>query len=602
MLREPFIVQDENDLNGIWPEHSKPNGGARAKPQPQSKPGAELLIPGLHDAGNGERIVLLYGDRLRYCYPMRKWLCWDGRRWRPDESGEVIRLAKDAMVQALQAAIDTGNENAEKFFLRSLDSRRLDGALKLAQCELPVMPDQLDADRDLLTVANGTLHLPTGTLRPHSPADLITKLAPVSFEPAAECPTFEAFIHHAMGRTPRASAAEEDRARRRVQFLQVALGYSCTGCTREKAVFIPYGPSNGGKTTLLWTIQKILGDYSAQIQSDSLMAARDRADANVLSDLADLRGARFAVTSETEEGQYFSQARLKRLTQGMGRIKTTRKYENPIEFPETHKLWLDTNRRPRLRDADDDATLNRLHPIPFEASVPREEQDRELPAKLMAEATGILAWLAAGALAWYQRGLELLPEVAEAREAWRTEDDQMERFLEDCCVRDADLEQPAGELYRTYKKWCEETGEHTTLSAARFKQRLSAKGVSHRETKSGNLYVGVRLKGGLDALKGGGWNTVEAKSENFSQRAYIGDFSEFASTSFHLPPAKKSSRATAEGEWCPVRSVAEALGALVPPAAGRAARGSFLAAGGRGCEGLRGLARDSVEKSFNSGG
>jgi len=85
--------------------------------------------------------------------------------------------------------------------------------------------------------------------------------------------------------------------------------------------------------------------------------------------------------------------------------------------------------------------------------------------------------------------------VAEAREAWRAEDDQVERFVEDCCVRDADLEQPAGELYRAYKKWCEETGEHTILSAARLKQRLSAKGVSHRETKTGNLYVGVRLKG-----------------------------------------------------------------------------------------------------------
>jgi len=465
------------------------NGGA----DPQRA--VDLLLPGLHDAGNAERIVLLFGNRLCYCHSMRKWLHWDGRRWKPDEDGTAMRLAKDAMVQALHAAIQAGHETAEKFFLRSLDSRRLDGALKLAQCELPVLPDQLDADRDLLTVANGTLHLPTGALRPHSPGDLITKLAPVSFDPLAECPIFETFIHHAMGRTPRASAAEEDRARRRVQFLQVALGYSCTGWTREKAIFIPYGPSNGGKTTLLSTVQKILGDYSAQIQADSLMAARDRADANVLSDLADLRGARFAVTSETEEGQYFSQARLKRLTQGMGRIKTTRKYENPIEFSETHKLWLDTNRRPRLRDADDDATLNRLHPIPFEVSVPREEQDRELPAKLMAEAAGILAWLAAGALAWYQRGLELLPEVAEAREAWRAEDDQVERFVEDCCVRDADLEQPAGELYRAYKKWCEETGEHTILSAARLKQRLSGKGVSHRETKTGNLYVGVRLKG-----------------------------------------------------------------------------------------------------------
>jgi len=496
MLDGPVVITSEDDLDKVWPRQTKAEGSKQTE---ETDFRMILLEPGLHDAGNASRIALLYGDRLRYCFPMRKWLCWDGRRWKPDDTGEAMRLAKDAMVQALQAALAVDAKNAEKFFVRSLDSRRLEGALKLAQSEVPVLPDALDNDRDALNVENGTLHLPTGVLRPHAPSNLITKLAPVSFDPASECPIFNGFLHRVMGLTRTASETEAECARRRVKFLQIALGYSCTGQTREKAIFVPYGPSNGGKTTLLSTIQKILGDYATQIQADSLMAARDRADANVLSDLADLRGARFAVTSETEEGQYFSQARLKRLTQGAGRIKTVRKYENPVEFEETHKLWLDTNRRPRLRDADDDATLNRLHPIPFEWPVPRQEQDRELSVRLIAEATGILAWLAAGALTWYQRGLELLPEVVEAREAWRIEDDQVARFLDDCCTRDPDLEQPAGELYRAYKQWCEETGEHTILSAARLKQRLSTKGIAHRETKTGNLYVGLRLRGAWTA-------------------------------------------------------------------------------------------------------
>ncbi len=73
---------------------------------------------------------------------------------------------------------------------------------------------------------------------------------------------------------------------------------------------------------------------------------------NTQADLADLRGARFAQTSETEEGQRLAQGKLKRITQGMGKIKAVRKYENPIEFPETHKLWIDTNRKPTIRDAD----------------------------------------------------------------------------------------------------------------------------------------------------------------------------------------------------------------------------------------------------------
>jgi len=33
----------------------------------------------------------------------------------------------------------------------------------------------------------------------------------------------------------------------------------------------------------------------------------------------------------------------------MGKIKATRKYQNPIDFPETHKLWMDTNSKPMIR-------------------------------------------------------------------------------------------------------------------------------------------------------------------------------------------------------------------------------------------------------------
>ena len=48
---------------------------------------------------------------------------------------------------------------------------------------------------------------------------------------------------------------------------------------------------------------------------------------NTQADLADLRGARFVMTSETEEGQRLAQGKLKRITQGIGEIKAVRKYE-----------------------------------------------------------------------------------------------------------------------------------------------------------------------------------------------------------------------------------------------------------------------------------
>lgn len=140
------------------------------------------------------------------------------------------------------------------------------------------------------------------------------------------------------------------------------------------------------------------------LQVDSLMVRQE--SNNTQADLADLRGARFVQTSETEEGQRLAQGKLKRITQGMGKIKAVRKYENPIEFPETHKLWIDTNRKPAIRDADDRATFNRLHPIPFIVRIPTDRIDKTLPQKLLVEAEGILAWLVAGAKAWFESDLQ----------------------------------------------------------------------------------------------------------------------------------------------------------------------------------------------------
>lgn len=148
-----------------------------------------------------------------------------------------------------------------------------------------------------------------------------------------------------------------------------------TGCTIEKAVFLLFGAGDNGKSTMLSTFRQLVDEYSVLLQVDTLMVRQE--SNNSQADLADLRGARFVQTSETEEGQRLAQGKLKRITQGMGKIKAVRKYENPIEFPETHKLWMDTNRKPTIRDADDRATFSRLHPIPFLVRIPREQIDRD---------------------------------------------------------------------------------------------------------------------------------------------------------------------------------------------------------------------------------
>jgi len=66
--------------------------------------------------------------------------------------------------------------------------------LFLAQSECSVRQDGFDADPWLLNCQSGMIDLCSGKCKPHDPANLMRKLAPVEFDPAAKCPTFLTFL------------------------------------------------------------------------------------------------------------------------------------------------------------------------------------------------------------------------------------------------------------------------------------------------------------------------------------------------------------------------------------------------------------------------
>jgi putative DNA primase/helicase len=446
----------------------------------------DLLKYGFHDAGNAERIVAVSGANLRYCHPFRKWLWWDGRRWAVDETSRSLHLAKMMAVEFLRQATIADNADAQKFARNTLNARLLKSALELATPDLSITPAELDTYPWLLNCLNGTVDLRSGVLLPHDPKRYITRLVHNNYNPAARCPTWQLFLYRVMG-----IEQDEDRAERMVRWLQKAHGYSMTGSTREKAVFVCYGPTDTGKTTMTSTIRGIAPEYSVLIQIDSLMMRREETN-NSQSDLADLRGARVACTSETEAGQRLAVGKLKRITQGQGDIKAVRKYENPVTFRETHKLWLDANHKPIIRDTDD-SIWNRVHLIPFEVQIPKQEQDRDLPAKLMAEAEGILAWIVAGAARWYAEGLGKPQEVTAAGNAWKEESDTLGDFILDRCVMRADAEAVNTELWKAYTTWCEQNAEHP-MRRIQFLNALVERGCNRTRDMKGRKLAGIELR------------------------------------------------------------------------------------------------------------
>jgi len=440
----------------------------------------DLLSPYLNDYGNGQRLLAVHGKNIRFCPPMKRWFIWDGHRFRLDEKNRILKLTQEVMLAFLQQALAKSNKDAGQFALgSSMNAHRLDSAIRMAEPHVAVSPQEMDADPYLLNFLNGTLNLQSFQLMPHSSEHMITKLVHANYNPKARCPRFHLFMERILG--PLSG------------YVQKAIGYSLTGVTSEKAVFLCYGKTNSAKTTFLELFRYLFEEYSTLIMVDAL-TFREHEDNNSKADLADLRGARFVMTSETEEGQRLKEGKLKRITQGQGLIKSVRKYENPIEFPETHKLWLDCNHKPVIHGTDD-AIWRRLRLIPFERPLADSEIDDQLPMKLREHETeGIIAWAVQGTRAWQKERLGHIAQVDAATNEWRSEMDTLGAFRQSRCLESPMVSIQGAPLYEEYQRWAKETGEKNPLNQTMFGLRFAELFEKGKDGKGRVVYHGIALK------------------------------------------------------------------------------------------------------------
>jgi putative DNA primase/helicase len=454
--------------------------------------GLDVKPRALTDLGNAERFAERHREDVRFCYEWRKWLAWDGRRWNVDLSGAVERKAK-ATVRTIYAETESeGDEDRRraiaKHAIRSEAHTRLNAMVGLSRSEsgIPIQAKHLDKDPWLLNVENGTIDLRSGELREHSRADLITKLAPVEYDPDAEAPTWEAFLREVL-------PSEDLRG-----FLRRAIGYTLTGDTSERAIFLLHGTrGKNGKSTFLEAIRDILGDHAMKTSSETLLA---KPAGGIPNDIARLKGARFVAASETEANRRLAEAMVKEIT-GRDTISARFLYGEHFDFRPEFKVWLATNHKPEVKGTDP-AIWDRIRLVPFEVRIPEERQDKRMPEKLCEELPGILAWAVEGCREWQREGLGEPREVKAATESYRKEQDVLGKFIEDRCVVGSTAITKATPLYQAYRQWCDETGE-TAVRQVAFGQGLAERGFESgknpvRDNRV-NIWRGIGLLSGQEA-------------------------------------------------------------------------------------------------------
>lgn len=461
------------------------NGSAAPEDAPSEN--SDVSSPGNRpttETGNAERLVDQYGDYLRFCHPWGVWLAWDGHRWKRDQIGQARRWAK-AVVRSIYDEISKAEtkDDRDRIFgwaKRSETAAARAAMLKNAESEagMPILPEEMDRQPLLLNVMNGTVDLETGRLRPHDQADMLTKLAPVYYDAEATCPTFLAFLERVL-------PDPDVRA-----FLQRMTGYGMTGVTSEQCLAFFYGSGANGKSTFLSIMQEMLGDYAQEAAPDLLTS---RGGDRHPTELADLFGARWVSSIEVDEGKRLAETLVKQMTGG-DKMKARFMRTDFFQWTPTHKLFLAANHKPEIRGTDY-AIWRRIHMVPFTVTIPVEERDGKLGAKLMAELPGILNWAIAGCLEWQRRGLGIPQAVADATEEYRQEQDILAVFLEEHCVLERDASAASSALYKTYTTWAEGGGVKPVSSTA-FGRRLAERGMVQGRGRDGKrTWIGLRLAG-----------------------------------------------------------------------------------------------------------
>jgi putative DNA primase/helicase len=453
------------------------------------------------DTGNACEFARDHGLDVHWTMA-RDWLVWDGHRWKVDDTLAVVERAKvtarrlidEALCefgQAVRLGQDDGAKKKASARLKHAEYTRhkkgLDPMLALARSipGIATIYDQFDRHPHLFNVTNGTIDLRTGKLRPHDRADLITRLAPVAYDPNADAPTWDRFLC-----TVFAGDLEL------IGWLQRWAGYCLTGDTREAILPVLWGGGANGKSTFTETFLELAGDYGHKANSEMLLLSKtDRHP----TERAALCGKRFVAATESGESRRLNEPLVKELTGG-DRVRAHFMRKDEFEFASTFKIALSTNHRPRITGTDH-AIWRRLRLIPFtrrfwrppETPGPPElRADPEMKAKLRAELPGILTWAVHGAIEFYAHGLGTCRAVEAATAEYRESEDIVSQFVAERCNCDRRARVKAGDLYKAYRAWSEGRGEFV-ISQTLFGSRMTDAGFERRKTDGYIHYLGVEL-------------------------------------------------------------------------------------------------------------
>ena len=410
-----------------------------------------LLLGETHDEQNAQCVRHLHPNFANN--ESHGWLYYNGQRWGNDDAeSKLDRAIVDTMLKRIGAALGEGTDEKGKLYHEDIvkqckpTAKNVRDAKYILGSLVTIPAKEFDKSPDLLTCQNGVIDLRTGELHPHSPEYLLSHCVNAEYDPAVDYSRWSNWLTDAVGEAI-------------ADWLQMAVGYSLTGHTKEEILFYLYGPPRSGKGTFTETLFELMGSPLAkEVEFSTFTAAREGDNQNF--DLAPLKPCRIVFASESKSYERFDEAKIKRITGG-NEVFCAFKHHSHFNYRPQFKIWLSSN-QPINADPDDDAVWGRLRLVEFPNSHLGKE-DTGLKERMKSPATlaSALTWAVKGAQRWYALGGKPLPETdtaAKAKAGQRGELDHVQTWLEDRNPFQITSSVPSDKLYESYVTWCKVNG------------------------------------------------------------------------------------------------------------------------------------------------
>ncbi len=315
-------------------------------------------------------------------------------------------------------------------------------------------------DTVLINLQNGTFEIsPKGTkLRPFDRSDFITYQLPFEYSPQAKAPLFEAYLNKVL--------PDPERQRVLAEYLGFVFIKHGSNTLKEEKALILYGTGANGKSVFFEIVTAMFGrqnvsNYSLQSLTEEKGFYRAKISNKLVNYASEINGK-------------LETSLFKAMVSGEP-VEACLKYGQPFTMEDYAKFIFNCNELPKDVEHTN-AYFRRFLIIPFDVTIPEQEQDKNLHAKIIEkELSGVFNWVLEGLNRLLKQKRFSDCEAAQrAVEQYKTESNSVQMFLNENEYKgSATNYKLIKDLYPEYRAFCIDDGM-TPFKKSNFLKQLRA--------------------------------------------------------------------------------------------------------------------------------